>query len=72
MLASGRLTGKVHGDLKPGSNALMVATPDWDTLLAAIPEGYRGEFIKEGTPVEAVVTRTEDGMETATTDIKRA
>ena len=68
----GRLVGKLHSNLEPGSDALMVTTPDWDTLHAAIPTGYEGDLIKAGTPVEAVVTRTEDGMETATADIKRA
>jgi hypothetical protein len=48
----------------------MVTTPDWDVLHAAIPAGYQGAVIKEGTPVAATVTRTEDGMETATANIK--
>lgn len=66
----GRLTGKLNGDLKPGDDSLVVSTVDWDLMLAAIPDGYQGPVIKAGTPVEAIVTRTEDGMETTTADIR--
>lgn len=61
--------GKVSNAVTTASTAIMIGQPDWTDILVDLPQGME-KNIPRGTRVQAVVTRTEDGLEARPDDIE--
>jgi hypothetical protein len=66
----GVVAGRLDCALKRGHGHVMVMDAGWETTVVAIPGGYEGRDLAAGVRLRIVASRTEDGLETTTDEIR--
>lgn len=65
----GAIRGRLYARLDPGAKGLMVSNTSWELIAVTLSTPYDGPPIDAGAEVDIVARRTEDGLETASSDI---
>lgn len=66
----GMLRGRLSTDLPSGAINMVVANNSWEMFVVEITDGYSGDTKRAGTAVVVVVSRSEDGIETNSENIR--